>query len=163
MSFSKTLERGLPKLDNLRVGVWTALIWMLWLGPLVLLDPILSLPVDCLPLKNFLSWAKSDSFWTPNLCNSSKFLIPRSQSFLENIGTQPSITIVNWSDSVGRCFIRDNFPLHLMRYSEKDSLNFCLTFCRSLRDISMRVFNPYCLINASHSSFRSFCADDSKL
>ena len=136
---------------------------MLWLGPLVLLDPVLSLPVDCLPLNNFLSRAKSDSFWTLNLCYSSKFPIPRSLSVLESIGTQPSITIVNWSDSVGRCFIRDNFPLHLVRYSEKDSFNFCFTFCRSLRDTSIGVFNPYCCINAAHNSFQSFCTDDSKL
>ena len=153
MSFSKTLERGLPRLENLRVGGWTALIWTLWLGPLVPLDPAPSLPADDLLLKNFLSWARSLSFWTPNWCNSSKFLIPKSLSFLESIGTQPSITIVNWSDSSGRCFIRDNFSLHLVRYSEKDSLNFCFTFCRSLRDTFIWVFKPYCWINAAHNSF----------
>ena len=161
ISFSRTLERSLPRFENLRGG-WIALIYTLWLGPTTLLDPDASLFYD-LPLKNFLSWAKSDSLCAPNLCSSSKFLIPKSLSFLESIRMHPSITIISWSDSVGRYFINDSFPLHLVRYSEKDSLNFCFKFYRSLNDTSIGVFSPYCLMNVAQRSFQSACTNDSNM
>ena len=105
ISFSRTFERGLPKLENL-LGCLMALICML------LLELIPSLLPDRLQ-KNFFSCVSSDSFWTPNLYSSSKFQIPRSLNFHASTGEQLSIAIINWSASAGLCFICPNFPLHL--------------------------------------------------
>ena len=112
IDFSRTLERGLPKLENLLGGCLTALIRLLRSGcskgsnctvrggcltklTLTLLPLLAGFLFAGLALKNFFSYAKSDSFCTPNLRSSSKLRIPRSPNFLYKASTQPSIAITN--------------------------------------------------------------------